>query len=255
VALGRALVLRPACLLLDEPLAHLDAPRRASTQAHIRAVRERTGATVLYVTHDQDEALAMADRLGVMRAGELLQLGTPEELHDRPADRFVAAFLGTPAMNFLPGTLRLAGAEVTGGGGVGQGESVVFEESPASAGEPRAGAGGALAAGQPWRTALPGRDDLRPHAGRDVVLGVRPAAMTLEAAASRASAVLAGVVESTRVAGEGTDITLRTGAGRLVVCRASGRLRVRSGEPVRIAFSVGDAHVFEPGERGTRLGG
>ena len=101
VALGRAIVREPAVFLLDEPLSNLDAALRVQTRAEIRRLHERIGTTFVYVTHDQVEAMTMATRIAVLRAGALQQAGTPSELYDNPANVFVAGFIGSPAMNFL----------------------------------------------------------------------------------------------------------------------------------------------------------
>ena len=106
VALARALAGRPNVLLLDEPLSNLDAQLRADARAELRRLHAETGATMVYVTHDQAEALSLGDRVGVLRAGALEQLGTPDEVYDRPATRFVAGFVGTPPMNLLEGRVR-----------------------------------------------------------------------------------------------------------------------------------------------------
>ena len=112
VALARTLVVEPACLLLDEPLANLDAKLRLDMRAEIRRICKESGLTAVYVTHDQKEALSMADRLAVLRDGRVLQVGRPREVYTRPADRFVAGFIGEA--NFLPGTVT----GVSGGTGV-----------------------------------------------------------------------------------------------------------------------------------------
>ena len=117
VALARALARRPDVFLLDEPLSNLDAQLRAATRAELKALHQRVGGTTLYVTHDQVEALTLGDRIAVIRAGELQQVADPDELYRRPANRFVASFVGSPAMNFLPpggGPFRVErdGAEV-----------------------------------------------------------------------------------------------------------------------------------------------
>jgi ABC-type sugar transport system ATPase subunit len=101
VALARALVRRPDAFLLDEPLSNLDAGTRVQMRTELRRLHREVGATMLHVTHDQVEALTLGDRIAVMDAGRVRQVGTPDELYSRPRDRFVAAFLGTPAMNFL----------------------------------------------------------------------------------------------------------------------------------------------------------
>ena len=102
VAIGRAIVRNPVAFLLDEPLSNLDAELRVSMRAEIAALHARLGTTMIYVTHDQVEAMTLADRIVVLRAGAIEQVGTPLELYNRPANRFVAGFIGAPAMNFLP---------------------------------------------------------------------------------------------------------------------------------------------------------
>jgi multiple sugar transport system ATP-binding protein len=100
VALGRAIVREPAAFLMDEPLSNLDAKLRVQTRAEILRIQQRLGTTTVYVTHDQVEAMTMGDRIAVMREGVLQQVGTPPELYTRPVNKFVAAFIGSPAMNF-----------------------------------------------------------------------------------------------------------------------------------------------------------
>ncbi|OYU38185.1 MAG: sugar ABC transporter ATP-binding protein [Pseudorhodobacter sp. PARRP1] len=117
VAMGRAIVRQPAVFLFDEPLSNLDAALRVQMRAEIRALHERLGSTSIFVTHDQVEAMTMADRIVVMRAGRLEQAGPPLELYDRPANAFVAGFIGSPAMNLLAaqadsGQVRLASGQV-----------------------------------------------------------------------------------------------------------------------------------------------
>ncbi len=116
VALGRALVREPAAFLLDEPLSNLDAALRSELRAELLRVQRQLGATMLYVTHDQVEALTMADRIVVLREGRVEQQGTPTELYEQPATTFVARFIGTPAMNLFPVTTSLPGATFPGDG-------------------------------------------------------------------------------------------------------------------------------------------
>ncbi len=103
VALGRAIVREPKVFLFDEPLSNLDAKLRVETRAELARLHRRLGATVVYVTHDQEEAMTLGWRVAVMRDGFLQQVAPPMELYRRPANRFVAEFVGSPAMNFLPG--------------------------------------------------------------------------------------------------------------------------------------------------------
>jgi multiple sugar transport system ATP-binding protein len=105
VAIGRALVRDPSIYLMDEPLSSLDAKLRAELRLELKRIQLELGATILYVTHDQVEAMTMASRIGVIRDGELLQLGSPREIYENPADRYVASRLGTPQINFLPARL------------------------------------------------------------------------------------------------------------------------------------------------------
>jgi multiple sugar transport system ATP-binding protein len=113
VALGRAIVREPAAYLMDEPLSNLDAALRVQTRAEILKLQRRLDTTTIYVTHDQIEAMTMGDRIAVMRTGVLQQIGTPQDLYTRPANTFVATFIGSPAMNLLP-------ADAIGIGGNGQ---------------------------------------------------------------------------------------------------------------------------------------
>lgn len=112
VALGRAMVREPAVFLMDEPLSNLDAKLRVSTRAQIKHLSHELGVTTIYVTHDQIEAMTLADRVVVMKAGIVQQVGTPTEIYDRPANTFVASFIGTPAMNLMEG--QVAGGVFTG---------------------------------------------------------------------------------------------------------------------------------------------
>jgi multiple sugar transport system ATP-binding protein len=111
VALGRAIVREPAAFLMDEPLSNLDAQLRVATRAEILKLQETLGTTTIYVTHDQVEAMTMGDRIAVMRAGVLQQIGTPQELYTDPNNVFVAGFIGSPAMNLIPATVLGVGGE------------------------------------------------------------------------------------------------------------------------------------------------
>jgi ABC-type sugar transport system ATPase subunit len=105
VALGKALICRPTLLLLDEPLSNLDLPLRRKLREEIRTLQRRNGTTTIHVTHDQNEAMALGDRIGIMSEGRLLQVGTPKEIYERPNCLFSATFLGSPAINLVPGEL------------------------------------------------------------------------------------------------------------------------------------------------------
>src|SRR5687767_896160 len=119
VAMGRCIVRDPQVFLFDEPLSNLDAKLRVAMRTELKELHQRLKTTSIYVTHDQIEAMTMADQIVVMHDGRIEQIGSPLELYDRPANRFVAGFIGSPGMNFIEGTLRAngAGAHVEGAGG------------------------------------------------------------------------------------------------------------------------------------------
>jgi ABC-type sugar transport system ATPase subunit len=115
VAMGRALIREPVAFLLDEPLSNLDAKLRTELRAELKRLHGRLGTTMVYVTHDQIEAMTLGDRIAVMNRGRLQQVGTPDEIYRTPCNLFVARFVGSPAMNLLPGPLVGRGADVTAG--------------------------------------------------------------------------------------------------------------------------------------------
>ena len=153
VAMGRAMVRDPRVFLLDEPLSNLDAKLRTQMRSEVRELQRRLGATMIYVTHDQVEAMTMADRIAVLRRGVLQQVGSPRELYWEPANLFVADFIGSPAMNLLQGTLEVVGERVS----LLYGEGLAFE--------------------LPSRL-LAGRPSPDAH-GKEVILGVRPEHFTV----------------------------------------------------------------------------
>jgi multiple sugar transport system ATP-binding protein len=149
VAMGRALARDPSLFLFDEPLSNLDAKLRVEMRTEIKLLHERLKATIIYVTHDQIEAMTLGDRIAVMKDGVVRQLARPQEVYDNPADLFVAGFIGSPSMNFIRCPV------VEAGGGVG----VQLREGDA-------------------RFVFPAPAALRPYVGKDVVLGIRPEQIT-----------------------------------------------------------------------------
>jgi multiple sugar transport system ATP-binding protein len=147
VAMGRAIVRQPQVFLMDEPLSNLDASLRFQMRAEVASLQQRVGVTTIYVTHDQVEAMTIGNRVAVMRRGELVQLGDPQEIYDRPADLFVARFIGSPPMNLIEGTLTRDARFAV---------SLGTREVPLDAYE------------------TPDDSSFDPYVGRSVVVGVRP---------------------------------------------------------------------------------
>ena len=215
VAVGRAIVRKPRLFLFDEPLSNLDAKLRVAMRAEISKLHRRLGATIIYVTHDQVEAMTMADRIFIMSKGVLQQSGTPMEVYARPANRFVAGFIGSPAMNFIGATL-----------------------------EPRDGR--LLIDAGDFRVDVPElfRPRLQPYAGRRVVFGVRPEDIGPANGALNGSTVSAraDVVETL-----GSEIFAHLACGsHSIVARMDVPERpLRVGDAIKVDFRMAKTHVFD----------
>ncbi len=238
VAMGRAIVRKPAVFLFDEPLSNLDAKFRVTMRIELKMLQRRLGTTTLYVTHDQIEAMTLADRIAVMQGGVLRQVGTPQEVFDLPADTFVAGFIGSPAMNFLKGRV---------------------EGEPGVARSYRAGNGS-----ETTRSIERVEDDLvvrtramvvRPReeqarvlrglVGAEVTVGVRPGGFV---AGREGAGVLVGRVEVVEHLGTEKYAYVRTDDGVLTVWLPRDA-PVREGEEVPFAAAPDQVHVFGPDGR------
>jgi len=217
VAMGRAIVRDPKVFLFDEPLSNLDAKLRVAMRAEIKALHQRLKTTTVYVTHDQVEAMTMADKIVVMQDGRIEQIGSPLELYDRPANLFVAQFIGSPAMNVIPGTLRR-----DGGAAWIEAEGGTRWPLPASA---------------------PGRD------GQAVVYGVRPGDLSLGGGAGAVPAEVI-VVEPT---GAETELLVQAGAAQVIVVM-HGRTDVQPGQKIALAVALESVHLFDPAGGATMRG-
>ncbi|HTZ66464.1 MAG TPA: sn-glycerol-3-phosphate ABC transporter ATP-binding protein UgpC [Roseiarcus sp.] len=206
VAMGRAIVRDPAVFLFDEPLSNLDAKLRVQMRAEIKALQQRLASTTIYVTHDQIEAMTMADKIVVLHDGVVEQIGTPLELYDRPANLFVAGFIGSPAMNFIKA--RLDG-----------------------------GAAPTLIAASGVEIPLHAAPRVAP--GSEVVVGVRPEHVRLGGEHATPARIM--VIEPT---GYETQV-IASLAGQDVVCVFRERLSGRPGDPIPLAFE-GPLHFFDP---------
>jgi multiple sugar transport system ATP-binding protein len=227
VALGRALVRRPGLLLLDEPLSNLDAATRLQMRAEISRLHARLGSTMIYVTHDQVEALTLGHRVAVMRDGRIQQVDAPATLYARPANLFVAAFVGSPPMNLFDGTVT------------DKGTALAFEETPCSP----AAAPGPLVL---WLDAsfVP---RLRSHIGKPVVLGIRPEHITCSrpSVSSAHEGALQAVVELVQSAGAESYLHLARPA-RPIVARVPGSYSAAPNQTLALTFDVSNCHFFDP---------
>ncbi len=205
VAMGRAIVRDPQVFLFDEPLSNLDAKLRVQMRTEIRELHQRLGSTTVYVTHDQIEAMTMADQIVVMQNGHIEQVGTPLEVYDRPVNAFVAGFIGSPSMNMLEAVVRRTD------------------------GEPVAEIGEA-------HLTLPhvaGLDE-----GREIVVGIRPEHLR------PAESGLAGEISVIEPTGAETHVIVRS-AGRELVTVLRERRDLRPGQPIRLRADAEMIHVFD----------
>ncbi len=216
VALGRAIVRKPQVFLFDEPLSNLDAKLRVQTRTEISKLHRQLDATMIYVTHDQVEAMTMGDRIVVMKDGHIQQIAAPLALYNTPANRFVAGFIGSPAMNFLEGTLGTAA------------DGLVFE-----------GADG-------LRLPIPPERAGSARAGQPVSLGVRPEDLAVAKANGSLDerAVIAMTTELLEPMGN--EIFLHARAGeQAVVARVAPQTLPEPGQPVGLAPTLDKLHLFE----------
>ncbi len=219
VAVGRAIVREPKAFLFDEPLSNLDAALRVSMRAELKALHQRLRTTTIYVTHDQEEAMTLGDRIVVMHRGRVQQAGPPLEVYARPANRFVASFIGTPRMNFIEGVIEAG--------------SVFVERSE--------GGSPAHAARIPLSGAAAER--LSSRSGHAVVLGVRPQALS-EAKDGTAPA-LALQTQVVEPLGDQMDVVGHTPAGTRLVARLPARAGLSPNSRIALAIDPSRVHCFE----------
>ena len=222
VAMGRALVRQPDVFLFDEPLSNLDAKLRVDMRTEIKKLHAKLGTTIVYVTHDQIEALTLSTRIAVMFGGYVQQLGTPKEIYDDPVNMFVAGFMGSPSMNLFAARIAIENGRPVAKVAMGQGGEATL----------------------PFAT---GRGFER-HDGRAIVLGIRPEAITDRDGADRNSQavhVVEAHVEVTEPAGSDTFVVTQLG-GRDVTGRFRADVPVKAGERFPFAFNMEKAVAFDP---------
>ena len=223
VAMGRALVRDPDVFLFDEPLSNLDAKLRVDMRTEIKKLHQRLKSTIVYVTHDQIEALTLSTRIAVMNKGYVQQLGTPKEIYDTPSNMFVASFMGSPSMNLLPATLRASNgglaAELTGSDG-GKLLLNLSQDGP----------------------------NLRAYLDKPVVLGIRPEAITDPEGVDRNAKNtqnLHNMVSVTEPAGSDTFVET-TLSGSRCIARMRADVEVHAGQPFDFIINMDKAVVFDP---------
>jgi multiple sugar transport system ATP-binding protein len=217
VALGRAIVRDPAVFLFDEPLSNLDAKLRVQTRAELSKLHQRLGSTFIYVTHDQVEAMTMATRIAVMKDGVLQQVGTPQELYERPANTFVAGFIGSPAMNFFAVRIAATGEDVYLDAG-----SFKVEVPPTKA------------------------QALTAHLGKRIVFGIRPENIHDREfqPADIQGAALEAQVDVTELMGNEVFLHLLVN-GAQFLARVDPRTKARPGNTIQVVFDMDRMHAFD----------
>ena len=213
VAMGRAIVRDPKAFLFDEPLSNLDAQLRNEMRTEIKKLHLRLGKTIIYVTHDQVEAMTLADRIAVLSGGKVIQYDTPDEIYNRPAAKFVAGFTGSPAMNFATAEIASDGASAVVGD-----VSIALPES-------------LRAASAAYR-------------GKSVVLGIRPEDISVDRSAPVACTLVPAKVVVTEPLGAETLVTLSIG-GAEFVARARPDVSLRAGDSVQAQLASGKLHLFD----------
>jgi multiple sugar transport system ATP-binding protein len=217
VAVGRAIVREPKVFLFDEPLSNLDAKLRVQTRAEISKLHQRLQTTFIYVTHDQTEAMTMATRIAVMNKGVLQQLETPQNLYDRPANLFVAGFIGSPAMNFFPAKIKKDG-------------SALFVDS-----------GGFVVRIPDHRTST-----YQSFVDREVIFGIRPEDIhnPMYAPNGISAASVEAKVDVTELMGNEIFLYMVNG-GNNFVARVDPRTRFAMGDQVQLTFNMENFHIFD----------
>ncbi len=225
VAVGRAIVRTPQAFLFDEPLSNLDARLRIQTRAELKRLHRKLQTTTIYVTHDQEEAMTLGDRIVIMKDGHVHQCASPHEVYNRPANRFVAGFIGMPPMNFFEGQLAQHEGKLVFDTGHG------LLDLPSGA-----------------------ENLLRDRAGQSLVYGARPELLSIgsqgDAGGSSCLTMTVSVIE---VLGNEKDVYLTLPSSQQVVARIAADVPADEGAEVRVFIETARAHIFEAGQSGANL--
>jgi multiple sugar transport system ATP-binding protein len=246
VAMGRAIVRSPQAFLMDEPLSNLDAKLRVQMRTTVSRLQNRLGTTTVYVTHDQVEAMTLGDRVAVMRTGVIQQVGTPQELYEEPINLFVAGFIGSPSMNFVPAVLENGQLRTP------LGDLQLPDEVRAKV--ERSGAGPDLIMGirpEHFKDATLGRDRKVPNVGFTAVVEVLEWLGADEYAYFHVKGSRATARELEELAADAGAADV-PGGGEQIVVRLDASSRAREGEPMELWFDARNIYLFNP-ENGAHL--
>jgi multiple sugar transport system ATP-binding protein len=254
VAVGRAIVREPAAFLFDEPLSNLDAKVRVTTRAELKRLHHRLKTTTIYVTHDQEEAMTLGDRIVAMKDGKIQQSDVPLQMYNAPVNRFVAGFIGMPPMNFFDGAIKMVDGQMIFEEGRLENARVAGDDSKAD--EPVVLIGELTLPGSGFRLPVPAhlRDRLTGQVGRHVVLGIRPEHLHAKPTGGEGDccplAVKLNVIEPL---GNSMDVYVQTALKDHVVGRLEAQSGLQADSAMTLYADLRRIHFFEPGETGRNL--
>jgi len=215
VAMGRAIVRNPKVFLMDEPLSNLDAKLRVQMRSEIASLHNRLKATIIYVTHDQTEAMTLGTRIVVLKDGVIMQVDSPQKLYNEPNNLFVAGFIGSPQMNFIDALVKVDGDKVT----------LNFDQTSITLPAEKA-------------------EKVKPYAGKTVVMGIRPENVTEEAAAGHEEASFETDVTGYELLGSEVLLYVTAG-GAAVTAKVDSRTPARMGDHIKLFIDVDKIHCFD----------
>ena len=224
VALGRAIVRNPKAFLFDEPLSNLDAKLRVTTRAELKALHKRLETTSIYVTHDQAEAMTLGDRICVMYEGLIQQVAEPMEVYDRPINRFVAGFLGTPPMNIFNGCVKI------------KDDKAFFTMEKDT-----------LLLPDRLKTAL------STYNGKEMVLGIRPENISPLPYHDQKQNTITAKVQIVEPLGDRMDVYLDTIQGHRFIANIDPHIVIKAGDSIQMHIDIEKIHIFEPGDTGKNV--
>jgi len=224
VAVGRAIVRNPKVFLFDEPLSNLDVGLRVATRSELKALHHKLQITSIYVTHDQTEAMTLGGRICVVYNGVIQQTGAPLDVYERPANKFVAGFLGTPSMNFFTGRVKFNGDIPS---------FVIGNDT--------------ITLAQRFKTLL------TDYSGKEMIMGIRPENLSLPKFSAQVSNVIGASVDIIESLGNHIDIYLTSNSGMKLIVNADTHIKTHMHDVLKVHVDCEKLHIFEPGEAGKNI--